>query len=56
MPTVKALLAQARTKLAETETPGLDARLLLQHATGLDHAALVADPDSIISDDMRIAV
>jgi release factor glutamine methyltransferase len=45
MPTVKALLAEARMRLADTETPSLDARLLLQHATGLEHAALVADPD-----------
>jgi release factor glutamine methyltransferase len=45
MPTVRALLAEARARLANTETPSLDARLLLQHATGLEHAALVADPD-----------
>jgi release factor glutamine methyltransferase len=52
MPTVKALLAQARVQLAETETPSLDARMLLQHATGLDHAALVADPDLVVSEDL----
>lgn len=51
MPTVKHLLADGRARLAETETPSLDARLLLQHATGLDHAALVADPDLMMSDD-----
>jgi release factor glutamine methyltransferase len=52
MPTLKELLAQARSALAETETPSLDARLLLQKATGLDHAALVADPDLLIADDI----
>jgi release factor glutamine methyltransferase len=52
MPTVKALLAQARAKLSETETPSLDARLLLQHVTGLDHAALVADPDFVVTDQL----
>jgi release factor glutamine methyltransferase len=45
MPTVKALLAQAKLKLSETETPSLDARLLLQYVTGLSHVEVVADPD-----------
>ncbi len=49
MPTVKNLLAQARVALAETETPSLDARLLLQHATGLSHAELIADEMALIS-------
>jgi release factor glutamine methyltransferase len=52
MPTVKTLMAQARHALAETETPSLDARLLLQRATGLDHAMLVADPDFVIATDV----
>ena len=52
MPTVKTLLADARVQLAETETPSLDARLLLQHATGLDHAALVADPERFLSEEI----
>jgi release factor glutamine methyltransferase len=52
MPTVKALLARARAKLSETETPSLDARLLLQHVTGLDHAALVADPDFVVTEQL----
>jgi release factor glutamine methyltransferase len=51
MPTVKTLLAQARRALAETETPSLDARLLLQRVTGFDHAMLVADPDFEVADD-----
>lgn len=50
MPTVKTLLSEARVILAETETPSLDARLLLQYAAGLDHAALVADPDFVVSE------
>lgn len=45
MPTVKNLLADGRMTLAETEMPSLDARLLLQYATGQSHAELVADPD-----------
>lgn len=52
MPTVKVLLANARAKLAETETPSLDARVLLQHVTGLGHAAVVADPDFVVSDEI----
>lgn len=52
MPTVKQLLADARVRLSETETPSLDARLLLQHAAGLSHAELVADPDHLISADI----
>jgi release factor glutamine methyltransferase len=48
MPTIRVLLGEARLKLAETESPSLDARLLLQHATGLNHAELVADPDAIV--------
>lgn len=49
MPTVKLLLADAKALLSETEVPSLDARLLLQHATGLNHAELVADPEFEIS-------
>jgi release factor glutamine methyltransferase len=44
MPTADALLKQARADLAHVDTPALDARLLLQAATGLSHAELVADP------------
>ncbi len=52
MPTVKELLADSRVRLADTETPSLDARLLLQHAAGLDHAALVADPDFVVGNEV----
>jgi release factor glutamine methyltransferase len=52
MPTVKSLLAEARVQLTETETPSLDARLLLQHAAGLDHTAMVAEPDLVVSDEI----
>jgi release factor glutamine methyltransferase len=52
MPTVKAMLAQARVQLADTETPSLDARLLLQHVTGLNHADVIAEPDRLIDDEI----
>jgi release factor glutamine methyltransferase len=48
MPTAKELLAKARVRLSETETPSLDARLLLQHATGLSHSDLVANPSLVV--------
>jgi release factor glutamine methyltransferase len=40
------LLRAAKRALAEKDnpTPALDARLLLQHAAGLSHEALIADP------------
>lgn len=53
MPTVKQLLAQARIQLADTETPSLDARLLLQHASGLSHAELVAEQDLGLSPEVE---
>ncbi len=45
--TVLALLQEARRKfsVAEIDTAALDARILLLHASGLSHEALVADPD-----------
>ncbi len=45
--TPASLLAEARQRLEQAgiSTGALDARLLLQHATGLDHAALIADPE-----------
>jgi release factor glutamine methyltransferase len=52
MPTVKELLAQARIRLSETEMPSLDARLLLQHVTGLSHGDVAADPDCRIDADV----
>jgi release factor glutamine methyltransferase len=55
MPTVKQLLADARLRLADTETPGLDARLLLQNATGLSHAELIADDNQRIADAVAMA-
>ena len=50
MPTVKALLAEARDILeaADIEDSRLDARLLLQHATGLRHDEIIADPGLLI--------
>jgi release factor glutamine methyltransferase len=49
--TAASLLAAARRELehAGMETSALDARLLLQHATGLDHATLIADPTQAIT-------
>jgi release factor glutamine methyltransferase len=55
MPTAEALLKQARLALAELETPTLDARLLLQHVSGLGHADLVAEPDLWIAADVAKA-
>jgi release factor glutamine methyltransferase len=51
MPTADALLKAARTALSETETPALDARLLLQAAAQLSPEQLVADPTVLISDE-----
>ena len=50
MPTVKALLAEARDILeaADVEDSRLDARLLLQHATGLRHDEIIAEPALIV--------
>ncbi len=48
-------LAQARRRLAQAfraaglDTPQLDARLLLQHATGLSHAALIAEERRLLT-------
>lgn len=41
---VRSALAHAFAR-AGLDTPALDARVLLQHALGCDHAALAADPD-----------
>ena len=56
MTTVKALLAEARQRLldADIDDAGLDGRLLLQHASGLDHADIVANPDFEISSGSRV--
>ncbi len=49
--TVRQLLAGARQRLqaADIESAALDARLLLQDATGFTHEAIVADPDVGVS-------
>jgi len=51
--TLASLLAWAKARLGQCgiDTPALDARLLLQHVTGLDHGALIAHPDEPISAD-----
>ena len=53
MPTVKALLQEARLILneADVDTPSLDARLLLQMASGLAPETIVASPDAELSDE-----
>jgi release factor glutamine methyltransferase len=43
--------AAARLKAAGCETPGLDARLLLQHAAGLTREDLILDPDRLAGPD-----
>jgi len=50
--TIAGLLAEARARLAAAgvDTAALDARLLLQEATGLDHAALIAAPEAVVAD------
>jgi len=54
---LSASLAQARRALADTfrqaglETPDLDARHIVEHALGLGHAALAAQPERLLSDD-----
>jgi release factor glutamine methyltransferase len=47
MPKLEALLSEAKAALiaADVSTPSLDARLLMQHVTDSDHAAIIASPD-----------
>jgi release factor glutamine methyltransferase len=42
--------ASARLKAAGCETPGLDARLLLQHVTGLSREDIILGPDREVSE------
>jgi release factor glutamine methyltransferase len=50
MPTFDALMLEARAAFAHLDTPALDARLLLQHVTGLSQADLIARSDEPVSD------
>ena len=54
--TLKPILdhAAARLKAAGCGTPELDARLLLQHVTGLTRADMILDPDRVIAPDAVI--
>jgi release factor glutamine methyltransferase len=52
MPTAEALLRQARGMIAHVDTPALDARLLLQHATGLAQAEVIAEPTQQVAPDL----
>jgi release factor glutamine methyltransferase len=54
MPTAEALLRAARLRLGHVDAPQLDARLLLQHAAGVTHEQLVADPQMEIGDDVAV--
>lgn len=51
--TVRALrrMAEERLAAAGVDTPGLDARLLLEHALGLDRSALLACADDPVAED-----
>ena len=51
MPTVEYLLKQARFFLTQSgsTTPSLDARLIVQDAMALDHAAVIAEPERAAS-------
>jgi release factor glutamine methyltransferase len=51
--TIGSLLGWGRGRLGQAgiETASLDARLLLQHATGLDHGALIGRPEAIVRDE-----
>jgi release factor glutamine methyltransferase len=51
MPTAEALLRKARGMFAHLDTPGLDARLLLQHVTRLTQAELIAEPARDLSEE-----
>jgi release factor glutamine methyltransferase len=52
---VRRQLAQ-QFRAAGLDTPNLDARILLGHALGLDHAALAAHPDRPLSDQESAAI
>ncbi len=53
--TLASLLTEARRRLEKVGIPAaaLDARLLLQDATGLAHANLVASPDLVVTDQQQ---
>jgi release factor glutamine methyltransferase len=46
---IQAMLREARTQLGNNFSAALDARLLLQEATGLTHAEIIAAPETEIS-------
>lgn len=45
MPTIRDAWRSGRARLSESPTPALDARLLLEHVLGRDHAYLIAHDD-----------
>lgn len=51
MPTIREAWQLGRAQLSESPTPALDARLLLEHVLGRDHAWLVAHDDEPLAAD-----
>lgn len=51
MTSIRAAWRRGRDLLADSSSPALDARLLLGHALGRDHAYLVAHDDELLSPD-----
>lgn len=49
MPTIRQAWRSGRARLSESPTPALDARLLLEHVLGRDHAYLIAHDDDPLS-------
>lgn len=47
--TIRAALATGRSILSESDTPAIDARLLLQHVLGANHTYIVAHDDEVVS-------
>jgi release factor glutamine methyltransferase len=57
MPKLEALLAEAKAALikADVPTPGLDARLLMEHVTGFNHSEIIATENHPLTDDQAKA-
>ncbi len=55
MTTIRQAQALARRQLASSFSPALDARLLLQHVLGRDHAYLIAHDSDALSPEQAIA-
>ncbi|UCG22718.1 MAG: peptide chain release factor N(5)-glutamine methyltransferase [Chloroflexota bacterium] len=53
--TVRAALAYGRGQLKVSDSPALDARLLLQHVLQVDHAYLIAHDDAALASEDEVA-